>query len=136
MRILLREIVDLVIKKSFDEAKNRILRQLNQYGNGDGLIGEGDLKIDNIWEIAQAVKERIDHGESVDAVIQGMKIYSGESRSGVRTEAYQSKVDKIVEKVQDSKVGTVVNPEVIGLAAAVALAFFGLARVLLLRLLA
>lgn len=111
-------------KKSFDEAKNRILRQLNQYENGDGLIGEGDLKIDNIWEIAQAVKERIDHGESVDAVIQGMKIYSGESRSGVRTEAYQSKVDKIVEKVQDSKVGTVVNPEVIGLAAAVATGVF------------
>lgn len=109
-------------KKSFDEEKNRILRQL--YQNGDGLIGEGDLKIDNIWEIAQAVKERIDHGESVDAVIQGMKIYYGESRSGVRTEAYQSKVDKIVEKVQDSKVGTVVNPEVIGLAAAVATGVF------------
>ena len=107
-------------KKSFDEAKNRILRQLNQYGNGDGLIGEGDLKIDNIWEIAQAVKERIDHGESVDAVIQGMKIYSGESRSGVRTEAYQSKVDKVVEKVQSSKVGSLVSPEVIGSIAAVA----------------
>lgn len=107
-------------KKSFNEAKNRILRQLNQYGNGDGLIGEGDLKIDNIWEIAQAVKERIDHGESVDAVIQGMKIYSGESRSGVRTEAYQSKVDKIVEKVQSSKVGSLVSPETIGLTAAVA----------------
>ena len=106
-------------KKSFDEAKNRILRQLNQYGNGDGLIGEGDLKIDNIWEIAQAVKERIDHGESVDAVIQGMKIYSGESRSGVRTEAYQSKVDKVVEKVQ-SKAGPLVSPEAIGSIAAVA----------------
>ena len=107
-------------KKSFDEAKNRILRQLNQYGNGDGLIGEGDLKIDNIWEIAQAVKERIDHGESVDAVIQGMKIYSGESRSGVRTEAYQSKVDKVVEKVQSSAVGSLVRPGTIGLTAAVA----------------
>ena len=107
-------------KKSFDEAKNRILRQLKQYGNGDGLIGEGDLKIDNIWEIAQAVKERIDHGESVDAVIQGMKIYSGESRSGVRTEAYQSKVDKVVEKVQSSRVGSLVRPGTIGLAAAFA----------------
>lgn len=104
-------------KKSFDEEKNRILRQL--YQNGDGLIGEGDLKIDNIWEIAQAVKERIDHGESVDAVIQGMKIYYGESRSGVRTEAYQSKVDKIVEKVQ-SKAGPLVSPEAIGSIAAVA----------------
>lgn len=104
-------------KKSFDEEKNRILRQL--YQNGDGLIGEGDLKIDNIWNIAQAVKERIDHGESVDAVIQGMKIYYGESRSGVRTEAYQSKVDKIVEKVQ-SKAGPLVSPEAIGSIAAVA----------------
>lgn len=111
-------------KKSFDEAKNRILRQLNQYGNGDGLIGEGDLKIDNIWEIAQAVKERIDHGESVDAVIQGMKIYSGESRSGVRTEAYQSKVNKIVEKVQSSQVRKFVSPETIGLTAAVATGVF------------
>ena len=111
-------------KKSFDEAKNRILRQLNQYGNGDGLIGEGDLKIDNIWEIAQAVKERIDHGESVDAVVQGMKIYSGESRSGVRTEAYQSKVNKIVEKVQSSQVRKFVSPETIGLTAAVATGVF------------
>ena len=83
-------------EEAFREAQSRIVRQLDQYGDGDDLIGEGKVRIDNIWQIAQAVKESVNHGESLDNVLQGMKIYTGESRSGGRTEAHQSKIDKTI----------------------------------------
>ncbi len=115
-------------EEAFREAQSRIVRQLNQYGDGDDLIGEGKVRIDNIWQIAQAVKESVDHGESLDNVLQGMKIYTGESRSGVRTEAHQSKFDKNTERLQKSKIGSLVGPETISLGAAIALGIFRVGR--------
>ena len=115
-------------EEAFREAQSRIVRQLNQYGDGDDLIGEGKVRIDNIWQIAQAVKESVDHGESLDNVLQGMKIYTGESRSGVRTEAHQSKFDKNTERLQKSKIGSLVGPKTISLGAAIALGIFRVGR--------
>ena len=115
-------------EEAFREAQSRIMRQLNQYGDGDDLIGEGKVRIDNIWQIAQAVKESVDHGESLDRVLQGMKIYTGESRSGVRTEAHQSKIDKYTERLQKSKIGSLVGPETISLGAAIATGIFRVGR--------
>lgn len=118
---------------AFREAQSRITRQLNQYGDGDNLVGEGKVRIDNIWQIAQAVKESVDHGESLDNVLQGMKIYTGESRSGVRTEAHQSKIDKTIERLQKSKIGSLVGPETVSLGAAIATGIFRVGRGSLMR---
>ena len=115
-------------EEAFREAQSRIVRQLNQYGDGDNLVGEGKVRIDNIWQIAQAVKESVDHGESLDRVLQGMKIYTGESRSGVRTEAHQSKIDKTIERLQKSKIGSLVGPETVSLGAAIATGLFRVGR--------
>lgn len=115
-------------EEAFREAQSRIVRQLDQYGDGDDLIGEGKVRIDNIWQIAQAVKESVNHGESLDNVLQGMKIYTGESRSGVRTEAHQSKIDKTIERLQKSKIGSLVGPETISLGAAIATGIFRVGR--------
>lgn len=120
-------------EEAFREAQSRIVRQLNQYGDGDNLIGEGKVRIDNIWQIAQAVKESVDHGESLDNVLQGMKIYTGESRSGVRTEAHQSKIDKTIERLQKSKIGSLVGPETVSLGAAIATGLFRVGRGSLMR---
>ena len=120
-------------EEAFREAQSRIMRQLDQYGDGDDLIGEGRVRIDNIWQIAQAVKESVDHGESLDNVLQGMKIYTGESRSGVRTEAHQSKIDKTIERLQKSKIGSLVGPETVSLGAAIATGIFRVGRGSLMR---
>lgn len=120
-------------EEAFREAQSRIVRQLDQYGDGDDLIGEGKVRIDNIWQIAQAVKESVNHGESLDNVLQGMKIYTGESRSGVRTEAHQSKIDKTIERLQKSKIGSLVGPETISLGAAIATGIFRVGRGSLMR---
>lgn len=120
-------------EEAFREAQSRIVRQLNQYGDGDNLVGEGKVRIDNIWQIAQAVKESVDHGESLDNVLQGMKIYTGESRSGVRTEAHQSKIDKTIERLQKSKIGSLVGPETVSLGAAIATGIFRVGRGSLMR---
>ena len=120
-------------EEAFREAQSRIVRQLDQYGDGDDLIGEGKVRIDNIWQIAQAVKESVNHGESLDNILQGMKIYTGESRSGVRTEAHQSKIDKTIERLQKSKIGSLVGPETISLGAAIATGIFRVGRGSLMR---
>lgn len=120
-------------EEAFREAQSRIVRQLDQYGDGDDLIGEGKVRIDNIWQIAQAVKESVNHGESLDNVLQGMKIYTGESRSGVRTEAHQSKIDKTIERLQKSKIGSLVGPETISLGVAIATGIFRVGRGSLMR---
>lgn len=120
-------------EEAFREAQSRIVRQLNQYGDGDNLVGEGKVRIDNIWQIAQAVKESVDHGESLDNVLQGMKIYTGESRSGVRTEAHQSKIDKTIERLQKSKIGSLVGPETVSLGAVIATGIFRVGRGSLMR---
>ena len=120
-------------EEAFREAQSRIVRQLDQYGDGDDLIGEGKVRIDNIWQIAQAVKESVNHGESLDNVLQGMKIYTGESRSGVRTEAHQSKIDKTIERLQKSRIGSLVGPETISLGAAIATGIFRVGRGSLMR---
>lgn len=120
-------------EEAFREAQSRIVRQLNQYGDGDNLVGEGKVRIDNIWQIAQAVKESVDYGESLDNVLQGMKIYTGESRSGVRTEAHQSKIDKTIERLQKSKIGSLVGPETVSLGAAIATGIFRVGRGSLMR---
>ena len=120
-------------EEAFREAQSRIVRQLNQYGDGDSLVGEGKVRIDNIWQIAQAVRESVNHGESLDSVLQDVKIYTGESRSGVRTETHQSKIDKTIERLQRSKIGSLVGPETVSLGAAIATGVFRVGRGSLMR---
>lgn len=124
---LLRRYVsgEITDPEALKEERGRILEQLASGGNGE-LIGEGKVRIDNIVAIANQVKAMVDHGESLDRVLDGMKIYSGESRSNVRSEARLGKVERLVDRLQRSKLGGLVGPETIGVAAAVGL---GVARV-------
>lgn len=100
------------------EEKNRILSTLG--AEDRGLLSEGGVKIDNLAQIAETVRSAVEHGESLDNILNGMKIYTGESRAGVRTEAHLNKVDRAVERLQESKVGSLVSPESISMAAAIA----------------
>ncbi|MDO4781406.1 MAG: hypothetical protein Q4A34_03400 [Candidatus Saccharibacteria bacterium] len=100
------------------EEKNRILSTLG--AKDGGLLSEGGVKIDNLAQIAETVRGAVEHGESLEDLLNGMKIYTGESRAGVRTEAHLNKVDRAVEKLQESKVGSLVSPESISMAAAIA----------------
>lgn len=100
--------------------RTRILKDLRSSSASDQLFGEGVMMADNILEIAQNVKAAIDHGESIDRVMEQVRVISGESRSGARTEAQYNKVDRIIEKISGTKAGLVVNEAIIATAVSVA----------------
>lgn len=80
-------------------------RAIKAYGeaNGTEKFGEGLVQISNILEIAKAVKGKVEHGESLDNVVNGMKIVAGEARTGARSEAKYDRVDKVIDKIEKSK---------------------------------
>lgn len=104
---------------ALDEERGRLLQALQDTGN-EHLIGEGKVRIDNLVAIADQVKAMVDQGESLERVLEGMKIYSGEARSNVRTEAQLTKTEKVIDWLQRRKiVGGLVGPVGLGVAAAV-----------------
>ena len=109
------------------EERNRLLEGLRNSSGNEQLFGEGVMIADNMIEIAQNVRRAIVHGEAIDNVMDQIRVISGESRSGARTQALYNRVDKIVEKVNSSKIGSLVNEATVATAVSVAasLARFG-----------
>lgn len=92
------------------EERTRLLSAY-QEANGSDMAKRGLVRVDNLIEVANAVKGAVEHGESLDAVMQNMRISLGESRSGVRTEAHYSRYERIADKLAQTKVGSLVTPE-------------------------
>lgn len=102
---------------NFEEEKNRVISELSR-GNPQEF-GEGTMFADNLLEIAQNVKAKVAHGIGLDQILDTAKIVVGEARMGVRSEAKYNRVDKIVERLQRTKVGALVNEATLSTAAAV-----------------
>jgi len=116
---------EITNREAFNEECGRIL---NELGNKE-LIGKGNVRIHNMFALAEQVKAMSDHEAAIDRI----KIYAAESRSNVRTEARHNKVERVIERLQESKLGTIVRPEIISTAAAVALGAARLGRGTLLK---
>lgn len=105
---------------SFEEEKNRVLKELAK--NNPAAFGEGLLFADNLLEIAQNVKARIRHDRGVEDILASAKFVVGEARMGVRSEAHFNRVDKVIDKLHKSKIGSLVNESTIAAAAAITVA--------------
>jgi len=101
------------------EEKTRLLTAYYE-AQGDQAFARGVVQVDNMLEITAAVKGAIAHGESIDDVMRNMRISTGESRSGVRTEARYNRVEKIADKLSRSRIGSLVGPEIVASATTVA----------------
>lgn len=112
---------------AFMEERGRVLEQLHEAGHDD-LLGEGGVRIDNMFLIAEQVRAMADHGDSIDRVLEGMKIYSGEARSHVRTEAHLNMIDRAINGIDRTRFGGLASPETLGAAAAIALGIFQVGR--------
>lgn len=113
------------------EERTRVLGALRSTAGSEQLFGEGVMVADNIVEIAQNVRAAIAHGEGIESVMERVRVVSAEARSGARTEAQYNKVDKIIEKLNKSKVGLLVNEATIATAVSVvaSMARFGSTKV-------
>lgn len=76
---------------------------------------------DTLLETAKAAKERFNHEESIENVMEGFRLINADYQAQVRTEVHRSKIDEISEKVA-GKLGFV-QPEVIAAAAGIAVFF-------------
>lgn len=112
---------------ALQEERGRLLQRMQDSGNGQ-LIGEGAMRIDNLLAIADQVKAMVDHGESIERVLEGMKIYTGESRANVRSEAHLSKIERAIDRMQRSRIGGLVGPVALGAAASVVIGVTNVGR--------
>lgn len=75
----------------------RINQEHRKQNPNDPTLGQGIVERNNGIETVLAAREAIEHGESLANVIEGMKVISGEARTGARTEARRNAADKAVE---------------------------------------
>lgn len=73
------------------------------------LVPKGEIYADNIEIIARNVRAALEHGASLEEALARVKVASGEARTGVRTAAEHNRIDKVIEKVNKSKVGTLIG---------------------------
>ena len=95
------------LKQKFIEDMHRIKAGNHDDGRDDGLL------IDNYLDVAIQARERVEHDISIDKVMEGFKVYNAEVRDSVRTEAHRDAIDKIVNKYETSRFGSIMPPEII-----------------------
>lgn len=98
--------------EALQEERSRIIEAYRE-AHGNEAIGEGIVQVDNILTIARSVRGAVEQGESLDNIMRGMRIISGEARSGARTAAHYDKVDRVIDKLAQSKIGSIVAPEIV-----------------------
>ncbi len=110
---------------SFQEEKNRIFSTLS------GITAENLQNrlqyVDNLLEIAKEARAAVEHGQGIDDLDLDLDVVVGEARTGVRTEAQFSTVDRLVDKVLSTRVGRFLNETTV--ATAVSLAYSAGAKI-------
>jgi len=121
LKNIIRDYCEGKIKNEDDlnEAKLAFLADYREK-HGPDSIGGSIAGIDNLFETANAVMGRIEHEDSLDNVLANMQIITGEVRTGTRGEARYNTVDKILEKISSTKIGSLVNPALLATAVTVA----------------
>ena len=104
--------------ENFEEEKNRVLHVLAQ--NNPELLGEGRMFADNLLLVAQNVKSMVRHDRGVDEIMANAIIDLGQIRTDARTEARYSSADKVIERIQSTRLGKWLNETTIVTAASIA----------------
>lgn len=71
--------------------------------------------INNYGNVALQALELTAHGESMDRVMEGFKVYNAKVNDEIRTKTHRDAVDTIVNAVESSAFGSVIPAEVIAL---------------------
>ncbi|MEP7205092.1 MAG: hypothetical protein ABI716_02775, partial [Candidatus Saccharibacteria bacterium] len=118
-QLIRRNVEGTLSDEALPEERTRILNAYSET-QGGGILQDSQVTIDNLFAIRDAVNGAIENGESLDRVLQNMTVSIGESRSGVRTEANYNSVDRVIDKLNQTKLGSLIGPEVVATAATVA----------------
>lgn len=122
IKMLIREYASGTLDKEGLERRKQeeLTRYREEYG--DDLLGKGIATADNLIAVAEAVAGNIEHYGSLEKAINAVEVVVGEARNGARTEARYSAVDKGVDWLSKTRIGTLVNPGTLATAVAATLA--------------
>lgn len=97
-----------------DDEFNRRLQEVRaQMGEQQSETARGEVIIDNYLEAARAMRGRRQHGEAMENVVDGFRLVRGEARSDSRTEIHRTRVDKVLDKYEDSRFGNIIPAQVL-----------------------
>lgn len=119
LSVVTKDLVRKYASGTIDEAalREEQARVVGAYraAHGSEAAKRGMVQIDNILQVARAVKGAVEHGESLDAVTREMNVSIGSARNSVRTSHTKTWTDKAIEKVGKSKIGRLsfVTPDMI-----------------------
>jgi hypothetical protein len=109
---------DLVLRYGKGDIQDAAAFQIEKQKIIEELKGsDANVKFaDNLFAVAEQVRQAIDHGESVEALEKDMEIITGNARAGVRMEANLSSCDRLIEKLHSTRLGAMVNETTLALA--------------------
>lgn len=92
----------------FVEVKKKILEEFGSTVSAADRK-KGLMFADNVLEVAKNAKAAVAHGAGLERVMAAVEFASGEARVGVRGEAKLNAAERIIDKLQGTKVGSLVN---------------------------
>lgn len=98
-----------VNETQFAEEKARIFGAVKNLKSTD----DGLLFADNMLEVAKQMKELVSAGASARQLLEDFEVVVGAAKLGVRTEAQFNAVDRLTQKISNTKLGSLVGPETI-----------------------
>ena len=106
---------------SLEIEKNRIVSNFGSQRH-DFDRNKGLLWADNILAVARNARGAFEHSVSLDDIQKALSVNVGEARMGVRTEASKELVDRAIDKLYGTRVGSLVNETTLSLGVAITLA--------------
>ena len=110
------------LKREFENDVARLKAEARDNGRASR---SKNFTVDNYLEIAIQARECALHHIGMDRIMEGIKLYNAEVRDGIRTEAHRDNIDKIVNKLESSKIGQFIPAEVLAGAVSVVSALTG-----------
>ena len=110
-------------EEAFNQEMARVKAMLRDGNEAQNRVALGDMVLDNYLDIARTARERFQHEESLEDIMEGFEIVIGEARSNVRTEAHRDALDRLMNRWEQGRVSRFIPPEIVGGAASAALWF-------------
>ena len=78
------------------------------------------IQVENFEAVAEAAKRNYDYKKDISTVMEGFKFIQAETRNGTRTEAHRNALEKVVDKITNSRFFRWVPPELVASVASIA----------------
>lgn len=102
--------------------EQKLLLQQYREEHGAESVGRGIVTTTNLLEVAQAIKGRVEHEESLESALDRVRLVTGEARNDARTEHRKGTIDSVLAKLS-AKTGGAVTPAAVVAGATLAATF-------------